>query len=156
MKESEVHCNRGWRRAINGAPPFVRGRRQSAGVAPCCSERFTRCRSRSVGESAMLLLHFGGRYRPDTSRQRHDYATIRAAMQRSKAVLKENQKTVAKWRKRAFVTDARIGPKAPRSTVSSAEEEPIVALRKPTVVPRPMPLCRSGDVPALTRSPAHR
>ena len=33
MKELEVHCNRGWRQAINGAPPFVRGRRQSAGVA---------------------------------------------------------------------------------------------------------------------------
>ena len=47
-----------------------------------------------------------------------------------------NQKTVAKWRKRAFVNDARMGPKAPRSTVSSAEEEAIiVALRKHTLLP---------------------
>jgi hypothetical protein len=30
MKELEVHCNRGWRQAIDVAPPFVRGRRQSA------------------------------------------------------------------------------------------------------------------------------
>ena len=65
--------------------------------------------SRSVGESAMLILHFGGRYRPDTSRQRHDYATIRAAMQRSEAPLKElamryglNQKTVVKWRDKSW------------------------------------------------------
>jgi transposase-like protein len=53
---------------------------------------------------------------------------IRAAIQRSKAPLKElatryglNQKTVAKWRKRAFVNDARMGPKAPRSTVLSGD-----------------------------------
>jgi hypothetical protein len=46
-----------------------------------------------------------------------------------------SQKTVAKWRKRAFVNDARMGPKAPRSTVLSAEEETIiVALRKHTLL----------------------
>ena len=46
---------------------------------------------------------------------------IRAAIQRSKAPLKElaaqyglNHKTVAKWRKRAFVNDVPMGPKAPR------------------------------------------
>ena len=49
---------------------------------------------------------------------------IRAAIQRSKAPLKElaaqhglNPKTVAKWRKRAFVHDAPMGPKIVRSTV---------------------------------------
>jgi hypothetical protein len=49
---------------------------------------------------------------------------IRAAIQRSKAPLKElaaqyglNHKTVAKWRKRSFVHDAVMGPKTPRSTV---------------------------------------
>ena len=42
---------------------------------------------------------------------------IRTAIQRSKAPLKElasryglNQKTVAKWRKRAFINDAPMGP----------------------------------------------
>ena len=59
---------------------------------------------------------------------------IRAAIQRSKAPLKElaaryglNQKTVAKWRKRAFVHDAPMGPKAARSTVLTVEEEAIIA-----------------------------
>ncbi len=44
---------------------------------------------------------------------------IRAAIQRSKAPLKElaaryglNRKTVAKWRKRSFLHDAPMGPKA--------------------------------------------
>lgn len=44
---------------------------------------------------------------------------IRAAIQRSKASLKAlaaqyglNQKTVAKWRKQAFVHDAPMGPKS--------------------------------------------
>jgi hypothetical protein len=48
---------------------------------------------------------------------------IRAAIQRSKAPLKElaskyslNCKTVAKWCTRSFVTDAAMGPKEPRST----------------------------------------
>jgi transposase-like protein len=55
---------------------------------------------------------------------------IRAAIQRSKAPLKElaaqhglNPKTVAKWRKRVFVHDAPMGPKTMRSTVLTAEEE---------------------------------
>ena len=68
---------------------------------------------------------------------------IRAAIQRSKAPLKElaaqyglNHKTVAKWRKRAFVHDAPMGPKAPRSTVLSPEEEAIVVtFRKHTLLP---------------------
>ena len=68
---------------------------------------------------------------------------VRAAIQRSKAPLKElaaqyglNHKTVAKWRKRAFVNDVPMGPKAPRSTVLSPEEEAIVvAFRKHTLLP---------------------
>src|SRR4051794_40799297 len=47
---------------------------------------------------------------------------VRTAIQRSKAPLKElaaryglNHKTVAKWRKRAFVNDAPMGPKTPHS-----------------------------------------
>ena len=52
---------------------------------------------------------------------------VRAALQRSKAPLQEfaaqqglNAKTGAKWRKRAFVHDAAIGLKAPRSTGADA------------------------------------
>lgn len=57
---------------------------------------------------------------------------VRAALQRSKAPLKDlaaqhglNRKTVAKWRKRTFVHDAAMGPKTPRSTVLTAEEEAV-------------------------------
>src|SRR6516165_2410709 len=68
---------------------------------------------------------------------------IRAAIQRSKATAKElaerhgiNAKTVAKWRKRTFVHDAPMGPKEPRSTVLSIEEEAIaVAFRKHKLLP---------------------
>lgn len=63
---------------------------------------------------------------------------VRAAIQRSKAsieVLSErydlNPKTVMKWKKRDFVHDAPMGPKAPRSTVLSREEEALaVAFRR--------------------------
>ena len=68
---------------------------------------------------------------------------VRTAIQRSKAPLKElaarhglNHKTVAKWRKRAFVNDAPMGPKTPHSTVLSPKEEAIiVAFRKHTLLP---------------------
>lgn len=70
-------------------------------------------------------------------------AARRQTLQRSKAPLKElaaqhglNAKTVAKWRKRAFVHDAAMGPKAPRSTVLTPEEEAAaVALRRHTLLP---------------------
>ncbi len=38
-----------------------------------------------------------------------------------------NQKTVAKWKKRASVADLPTGPQQPASTVLSAEEEAIDA-----------------------------
>jgi transposase-like protein len=46
-----------------------------------------------------------------------------------------NPKTVAKWRRRASVENARMGPE-PRSTTLSAEQEAIiVAFRKHTLLP---------------------
>lgn len=68
---------------------------------------------------------------------------VRAAIQRSKASVAEiaerygvNRKTVMKWKKRASVADAPMGPKDPRSTVLSAEEEAIcVAFRRHTLPP---------------------
>ena len=67
---------------------------------------------------------------------------VRTAIQRSKAPLKElaaryglNHKTVAKWRKRAFVNDAPMGPKDVRSTFLTKEEEAaVVAFRKYTLL----------------------
>jgi transposase InsO family protein len=90
---------------------------------------------------------------------------IRAAIQRSKAPLKElaarhglNRKTVAKWRKRSFIEDAPMGPKAPRSTVLSAEEEAVVvAFRKHTLLPLDDCLyALQATIPHLTRSALHR
>jgi len=90
---------------------------------------------------------------------------IRAAIQRSKAPLKElseryglNPKTVAKWKKRAFVHDAPMGPKEPRSTVLSVEQEAIaVAFRKHTLLPLDDCLyALQAAIPHLTRSSLHR
>jgi len=90
---------------------------------------------------------------------------IRAAMQRSAAPLKDlagqyrlNQKTVAKWRKRAFVHDAPMGPKVVRSTVLTAEEEAaIVAFRRHTLLPLDDCLyALQATIPHLTRSSLHR
>ena len=68
---------------------------------------------------------------------------VRAAIQRSKASVKElaarhglDPKTVAKWKKRAFVHDAPMGPKEVRSSVLTQDEEAIaVAFRKHTLLP---------------------
>ena len=90
---------------------------------------------------------------------------IRAAIQRSKAPLKElaarhglNQKTVAKWRRRTFVHDAPMGPKAPCSTVLTASEEvAVVAFRKHTLLPLDDCLyALQVTIPHLTRSSLHR
>ena len=90
---------------------------------------------------------------------------VRTAIQRSKAPLKElaaqhglNHKTVAKWRKRAFVHDAPMGPKTPHSTVLTSEEEAIVvAFRKHTLLPLDDCLyALQATIPHLTRSSLHR
>ena len=90
---------------------------------------------------------------------------VRAAIQRSKASIKElawrydlNPKTVTKWKKRAFVHDAPMGPKAPHSTVLSAEEEALaVAFRKHTLLPLGDCLyALQATIPHLTRSSLHR
>ena len=77
----------------------------------------------------------------------HNCATtthaVRIAIQRSQnsvAALAEqygiNQKTVRKWRARKSVNDLPMGPKEPRSTVLSVEEEAVcVAFRKHTLLP---------------------
>ena len=68
---------------------------------------------------------------------------IRETIQNSKESLKQlskryhlNLKTVSKWKKRNFTTDAPMGPKKPRSTVLSLEEEAaIITFRKHTLLP---------------------
>jgi hypothetical protein len=63
-----------------------------------------------------------------------------------------------KWRKRTFLHDAAMGPKTPRSTVLSAEEEALaVAFRKHTLLPLDDCLyALQASIPHLTRSSLHR
>jgi transposase-like protein len=90
---------------------------------------------------------------------------VRAAIQRSKASIEAlserydlNPKTVMKWKKRDFVHDAPMGPKAPRSTVLSSEEEALaVAFRRHTLLPLDDCLyALQASIPHLTRSSLHR
>lgn len=90
---------------------------------------------------------------------------VRAAIQRSKASVPEiaeryglNEKTVRKWRSRKTVEDAAMGPKDPRSTVLSPEQEAAcVAFRRHTLLPLDDCLYALQDsIPELTRSSLHR
>jgi len=90
---------------------------------------------------------------------------VRAAIQRSSASVSElaeqydlNPKTVRKWRKRTSVEDAPMGPKDPRSTVLTPEEEAVcVAFRKHTLLPLDDCLyALQASIPHLTRSSLHR
>ena len=80
---------------------------------------------------------------------------VRAAIQRSKTSIQAlseryglNPKTVMKWKKRDFVHDAPMGPKAPRSTVLSPEEE---ALSSPSASTH---CCRSMIASMRCRQPS--
>ena len=68
-----------------------------------------------------------------------------------------NPKTVAKWRKRPSVLDARMGPE-PVSTVLSTEQESIaVAFRRHTLLPLDDCLyALQATIPHLARSALHR
>src|SRR3954454_2169996 len=69
-----------------------------------------------------------------------------------------NPKTVAKWKKRSSAADLPTGPKEPRSTVLSVEDEAvIVAFRKHTLLPLDDCLyALQATIPHLTRSSLHR
>src|ERR687895_1075659 len=66
--------------------------------------------------------------------------------------------TVQKWRKRSTTADAPMGPKEPRSTVLTPEEEAIVvAFRRHTLLPLDDCLyALQPTIPQLTRSSLHR
>ena len=90
---------------------------------------------------------------------------VRRAVQNSQESLRTlakrygiNQKTVRKWRNRASVADLPTGPKEPRSTVLSVEEEAIVvAFRRHTLLPLDDCLyALQATIPHLTRSSLHR
>jgi Integrase core domain len=84
----------------------------------------------------------------------HSQESLRALAQRYGI----NQKTVAKWKKRTSVADVPTGPKDPKSTVLSIEEEAvIVAFRRHTLLPLDDCLYSlQATIPHLTRSSLHR
>jgi len=90
---------------------------------------------------------------------------VRRAIQHSQESLRAlasrhgvNPKTVAKWKSRASVADRRTGPKDPRSTVLTPEDEAIVvAFRRHTLLPLDDCLyALQATLPHLTRSSLHR
>src|SRR5271170_17937 len=90
---------------------------------------------------------------------------IRRTIQHSQASLRVlarrygiNPKTVAKWKKRSSVADLPTGPREPKSTVLSIEEEAIVvAFRRHTLLPLDDCLyALQATIPHLTRSSLHR
>src|ERR1051325_8733206 len=92
-------------------------------------------------------------------------AAVRRAIQHSQESLRSlakrhgiNPKTVAKWKKRGSVADQPTGPKQPRSTVLTLEEEAvIVAFRRHTLLPLDDCLfALQPTIPHLTRSLLHR
>src|SRR3712207_531841 len=91
-------------------------------------------------------------------------AAVRRAIQHSQESLRAlakrygvNQKTVRKWKGRNSVADLRTGPKEPRSTVLSVEDEAIVvAFRRHTLLPLDDCLyALQATIPHLTRSSLH-
>src|SRR5215212_9959294 len=99
----------------------------------------------------------------------HGSATTTKAVRRAIQVRQESVRalarrygvsptTVQKWRKRQTVADERMGPKEPRSTVLSLEEEAvIVAFRQHTLLPLDDCLyALQPTLPHLTRSSLHR
>ena len=90
---------------------------------------------------------------------------VRRAIQRSEESLRTlakrhgiNQKTIAKWRKRSSTADRRTGPKDPRSTSLTIEEEAVVvAFRRHTLLALDDCLyALQATIPHLTRSTLHR
>jgi hypothetical protein len=106
-------------------------------------------------------MHYG----PASPRQRHDDRGDPSNLQHSQASLGAlarrygiNPKTVAKWKKRGWVADLPTGPREPKSTVLSIEEEAIViAFRRHALLPLDDSLYPlRSTIPHLTRSSLHR
>ena len=88
-------------------------------------------------------------------------AELQASKEKSGALAKRyglSRTTVVKWRGRSTTTDARMGPRDPRSTVlTSIEEAMIVEFRRRTLLPLDDVLgCLKDSIPSLTRSSLHR
>ena len=121
--------------------------------------------SRSVRESGKLIPHSGRHYGPDTSWQRHDHArrpscdtAIEGSAQRACGTVWAEPQDSRQVAQTGLRQRRSHGPKAPRSTVLSPEEEAIVvAFRKHTLLPLDDCLyALQATIPNLTRSSLHR
>src|SRR3712207_1710329 len=105
---------------------------------------------------AMGQVHHGGATTTAAVRRaiQHSQESLRALAKRHGI----NPKTVAKWQKRTSVQDQRTGPKDPRSTALTLEQEAIVvAFRRHTLLPLDDCLyALQPAIPHLTRSSLHR
>lgn len=111
-------------------------------------------------------FHASGRthYGADASWQRHDHVrgasghtAIAGFALGAKRGVRDQSKTVAKWRKRPTVEDQKAGPKEPRSTVlSETDEAMVVACRRHTLLLLDDCLYAfQATIPYLTRSALH-
>src|SRR5256885_5715638 len=101
------------------------------------------------------VLHGGARTTEAVRRAiQHSQESLRALAKRYGI----NQKTVAKWKQRSSPNDLPTGPRDPRSTVLSLEDEAIVvAFRRHTLLPLDDCLyALQPTIPHLTRSSLHR
>src|SRR5580698_11267267 len=105
----------------------------------------------SVRQRHLDMPHSGSRR---CERRPHHQESLRGLAKRYGV----NPKTVAKWKGRTSVADLPTGPKQPRSTVLSVEEEAvIVAFRRHTLLPLDDCLyALQPTIPQLTRSSLHR
>ena len=87
-------------------------------------------------------------------RRPHHQESLRALARRHGV----NPKTIAKWKARSSVSDLPTGPRKPRSTTLSVEEEAVVvAFRRHTLLPLDDCLyALQPTIPHLTRSSLHR
>src|SRR3954467_4121367 len=101
------------------------------------------------------VLHGSARTTP---RVRAELQASQASSRSLAALYGLNPKTVAKWRGRSETCDARMGPKAPKSTVlPPAEEAIVVEFRRRTLLPLDDVLgCLRDTIPRLSRSALHR
>ena len=89
---------------------------------------------------------------------------VRRAIQRSQESLQTlanrhglDPKTVAKWRKRSTLQDARMGPEPASTVLTGAEEAIAVAFRRHPLLPLGDCLyTRQAPIPRLSRSAPHR
>jgi transposase-like protein len=89
----------------------------------------------SDSKDALWAKFFTGaprRQRQFVERYNHSQESLRALARRYGV----NAKTIAKWKGRTSVADLPTGPKEPRSTVLTVEEEAVaVAFRRHTLLP---------------------